>query len=197
MPVAFTLKGKSEVGFSLGDHIPGILVIIGLTLVWNTFLGSNWYDEGLAIATDGTCVHGAGYSDATWQGTSPPVHNHSGSGNWDAFVAGISERQRLDVPWVTGKYSTSCSIKLYDWQCNKYEPITGGTLYITYQMRHKVRYCVPDVIPAGRPQLIPVKGYVGSFYRVDGAVKDTPGSLCSSKRMIAAAIPLIPLSPMC
>lgn len=60
MPVAFTLKGKSEVGFSLGDHIPGIPVVIGLTLVWNTFPGSNWYDEGLAIATDGTCVHGAG-----------------------------------------------------------------------------------------------------------------------------------------
>ncbi len=142
-------------------------------LAWNTFLGGSGNDEGRAIATDGTSVYVAGESDATWRGTSLPKRGYSGG--WDAFAARISEGQPLDVPRVAGRYSTTCSIKLYDWRCNKYEPITGGTLYITYQMGHKVRgYWQPDVVPEGWPTLVPVSGYVGSFYRVDGKVKNTP-----------------------
>jgi hypothetical protein len=53
---------------------------------WHTFMGSTGYDEGNAIAVDGSGnVYVAGYSDGTW-GT--PVNPHSGGK--DAFIAKLS-----------------------------------------------------------------------------------------------------------
>ncbi len=80
---AFALYGEHEVGFSLGDYVAGIPVVIDPDLVWNTFLGSSGGDEGKAIAVDGSGnVYVAGGSTKTW---GSPVRPYTGSD--DAFVA--------------------------------------------------------------------------------------------------------------
>ena len=68
--MSYVLNGEREVGFSLGDYIPGIPVVIDPVMTWNTFLGavaSDSTDDGYAIAVDGSGnVYVGGYSDATW-----------------------------------------------------------------------------------------------------------------------------------
>ncbi|MFC2161966.1 SBBP repeat-containing protein, partial [Acidobacteriota bacterium] len=56
------------------------------TLVWNTFLGSAYYDRSYGIALDSSGnVYLSGRSDSTW-GT--PVSAHAGS--WDIFAAKVN-----------------------------------------------------------------------------------------------------------
>ncbi|MFC1925011.1 Ig-like domain-containing protein, partial [Chloroflexota bacterium] len=85
MPVtaAYTLYGDREVGFSIGDYIPGIPVIIDPEVTWNTFLGGGGNDYGLGIAVDSSGnVYITGYSNVAW---GSPLQSHSGG--YDAFVA--------------------------------------------------------------------------------------------------------------
>jgi len=88
----FTLYGQREVGFTLGDYVPGIPVVIDPDLTWNTFLGGNGWDEGTAIAVDGSGnVYVAGRSDATW---GSPVLAYT-AGNDDAFAAKLDSSGNL------------------------------------------------------------------------------------------------------
>ncbi len=69
LPVAvgYALYGEQEIGFSLGDHVPGIAVVIDPATTWHTFLGGGGSDYGHAIAVDGSGnVYLAGQSDADW-----------------------------------------------------------------------------------------------------------------------------------
>ena len=99
-------------------------------------------------------------------------------GSIDALSQALpGQTVELDIPDVQGTYPTTCSIKFYDWKCNKLTPITGGTLFITEQNGHKVKgYWQPDVTPEGWPELEPLEfnGYVGPLVRIDGKVKNTP-----------------------
>ena len=91
--VAYVLYGEREVGFSLGECISGIPVVIDPVLKWNTFLGSSTpSDYGNAIAVDGSGnVYVAGSSSGTW-GVSP-VRIHQGSS--DAFAAKLDKNGGL------------------------------------------------------------------------------------------------------
>ncbi len=136
---------------------------------WHTFHGSAGNNEqgyGIAVDPSGS-VYIVGTSFATW-GT--PLHGYSGIGDITAI------KLADDVPQLVGTYATGCSIKLFDWQCNKLTPVSAGTLYITKQSGHKVMgYWQPDVVPDGWPSLVPASGYVGPFHRDDkGKVKNTP-----------------------
>jgi hypothetical protein len=79
------------------------------------------------------------------------------------------------LPGVVGDYSTKSSIKFYDWRCNKWIVVKGGTLHITDQDKHKIEgYWEPDVTLDWSDN-VSVKGYVGSFFRTDkGKIKNTP-----------------------
>jgi uncharacterized repeat protein (TIGR01451 family) len=69
---------------SLADAFAAKLNASGV-LQWNTFLGGTGYDDGHAIAVDGSGnVYLGGDSDASWQGTNPPVRAYT-SGD-DAFA---------------------------------------------------------------------------------------------------------------
>ncbi|HUT22358.1 MAG TPA: SBBP repeat-containing protein [Candidatus Bipolaricaulota bacterium] len=97
--VNYTLYGEREVGFSLGDYIPGIPVIIDPDMTWNTFLGTTGSDVGRNIVVDGSGnVYVDGYSNATW---GAPVRDYTlgrdvfvvkfnSSGNliWNTFLGG-------------------------------------------------------------------------------------------------------------
>jgi hypothetical protein len=89
---AFALYGEREVGFSLGDYVPGIPVVIDPDLIWNTFLGGGGgTDNGNAIAVDGSGnVYVAGYSNAPW---GSPVHAYDSNG--DAFAARLNSSGNL------------------------------------------------------------------------------------------------------
>ncbi|NCC26485.1 MAG: hypothetical protein EOM25_14995, partial [Deltaproteobacteria bacterium] len=83
---AFVLHGKDEVGFALGDCLPGIPVIIDPVLTWNTFLGGAGGDRGFGITTDDSGnVYVTGNSAASW---GSPRRGHQG-GSTDAFAAKI------------------------------------------------------------------------------------------------------------
>ena len=90
---AFALYGECEVGFSLGDYVPGIPVVIDPDLIWNTFLGTSTYDSGNAIAVDGSGnIYVAGQSNASW---GSPVRFHFGAGSYDAFAARLDSSGNL------------------------------------------------------------------------------------------------------
>jgi len=89
--VSFILCAEREVGFSLGDYVPGVSVVIDPTLIWNTFLGGGGTDRGHCIAMDGSGnVYVAGFSSATW---GSPRRAYSGSN--DAFVAKLDSSGNL------------------------------------------------------------------------------------------------------
>jgi len=87
----YVLHGEREVGFSLGDYVPGIPVVIDPTLTWNTFLGGSGTDYGYAIAVDsGGNVYVAGSSTATW---GSPVRTYTSG--VDAFAAKLNSSGTL------------------------------------------------------------------------------------------------------
>ena len=97
--VSYVLHGEQEVGFSLGDCIPGIPVVIDPALTWNTFLGGSGDDIGIAIAVDGSGnVYVSGQSNATWGSPVRPYTldedafvaklNSSGNLIWNTFLGG-------------------------------------------------------------------------------------------------------------
>ena len=91
---AYTLYGDQEVGFSLGDYMPGIPVVIDPELTWNTFLGGSGYDNGYGIAVDASGnVYVAGSSGATWG--SPVRAFTSVTSDSDAFVAKLDSSGSL------------------------------------------------------------------------------------------------------
>ena len=61
-------------------------------LQWATSLGNGTLgkSQGNAIAVEGGNIYVAGSSQATWQGTNPPVQAHTTGTNYDAFVAEVN-----------------------------------------------------------------------------------------------------------
>jgi len=153
------------------DAFVTVLSSEGDSLIYSTYLGGSYADSGFGIAVDSSgCAYVTGETASTNFPTLNPYQG-ANAGSYDAFVA----KFWATMPAITGTYATTCSIKLYDWMCNRLTPITGGTLYITWQSGHKVKgYWQPDVVPEGWPTLVPVNGYVGPFVRIDGKVKNTP-----------------------
>jgi hypothetical protein len=65
--VAYALYGESEVGFTIGDFIPGIPVVVDPTLTWNTFLGGSGNTDAFAVVIDGSGnVYVTGRGFVTW-----------------------------------------------------------------------------------------------------------------------------------
>ncbi|WP_158269791.1 SBBP repeat-containing protein [Desulfonatronum sp. SC1] len=92
---SFVLLGEQAVGFALGDHLPGIQVVIDPVLTWNTFLGGAHQDYGLGIALDaGGNVYIVGHGESTW---GRPVRPHQGAVS--AFVAKLGSSGALQ--WNT------------------------------------------------------------------------------------------------
>jgi len=105
-----------EVGFSLGNHMSGVPVVIEQGITWNTFLGGDSVDSGRNSGTDygrGIAVDGSGNvyvtgtSYATW---GSPVRDYMMSDSifhgGDAFVAKLDSSGTLT--WNTflgGSYS--------------------------------------------------------------------------------------------
>ncbi|MDR3705398.1 MAG: SBBP repeat-containing protein [Paludibacteraceae bacterium] len=87
VPVAYKLRGRNYVGFTLGAYRAGIPVTIDPTLSWNTFLGGSGDDFCVGVATDiSGNVYVAGHSTATW---GSPIQGYSG-GYYDGFVAKLT-----------------------------------------------------------------------------------------------------------
>lgn len=82
--LSYATWGSPQRAFGGGDEAFAAKLDSTGTLVWNTFLGSTGYDEGLAIAVDVSGnVYVAGKSNATW---GSPQRAFVSSGR-DAFVA--------------------------------------------------------------------------------------------------------------
>ncbi|PTN35131.1 SBBP repeat-containing protein, partial [Desulfonatronum sp. SC1] len=84
---SFVLHGQQEVGFALGDCLPGVPVIIDPILSWNTFLGGNDGDDGHDIAIDSSNkVYVTGVSRSSWSEGAKSAF----SGPTDAYVAKLN-----------------------------------------------------------------------------------------------------------
>ncbi|MBZ5536572.1 MAG: SBBP repeat-containing protein [Acidobacteriia bacterium] len=82
--IAFSQRGKDEIGFVVGKYDPGKPLFIDPALTWNTFLGGSGEDWLCGVAVDGSGnVYVAGNSDASW---GSPVRAYGG-GIYDAFAA--------------------------------------------------------------------------------------------------------------
>jgi len=82
----FVIYSDHEVGFSLGNYVPGIPVVIDPSLTWNIFLGGSGNDNSSGIIADSSGnVYVVGSSDAAW---GSPIRNYQGNG--DAFVAKLN-----------------------------------------------------------------------------------------------------------
>jgi len=94
--VAYKLRGRNCVSFTLGAYRAGIPLTIDPTLSWNTFLGGSGTDECFGITTDASGnIYVCGYSSATW-GT--PIRAYSGE-SYDGFVAKLTSAGALS--WNT------------------------------------------------------------------------------------------------
>jgi outer membrane protein assembly factor BamB len=139
---AYVLHGEHEVGFSLADYIPGIQVVIDPVMNWNTFLGTsgNDYSTGIAVDTSGN-VYVAGYSMATWQGTSPPVRAYtagsdvftakldsSGALQWNTFLGGSSDD--FDSGGITVDTSGNVYVAGYSDAATWGSPVRAYTQYL-------------------------------------------------------------------
>ena len=88
VPVSWVLYGDNEAGFSLGDYLPGIQVVID---PWLTFLGGSGDDSGTGVAVDGSGnVYVSGYSYTTW---GSPVRGYTSDA--DAFAAKLNSSGNL------------------------------------------------------------------------------------------------------
>jgi len=92
VPVAYKLRERNCVSFTLGAYQAGIPVTIDPTLSWNTFLGGSGSDECYGITTDASGnVYVTGFSTATWGN---PIRAYSG-GSYDGFVAKLTSAGAL------------------------------------------------------------------------------------------------------
>ena len=85
--IGLTMAERGEVEFSLGSYDPDYPLTIYPSYAWHTFYGSEDYDDGNAVVTDGSGnVYVTGVSGSTWNGPTgqTPLHPHSGS--YDIFV---------------------------------------------------------------------------------------------------------------
>jgi len=119
-----SLYGESEVGFSLGEYLPGIA---GLIDPWLTFVGGSGDEDAHSIAVDGSGnVYVTGVSNATWG--SPVRAYTSGYDAFtpiDAFVAKLNSNGVLQ--WLTFLGSNG-----NDWGLG-IAVDGGGNVYVTGQ----------------------------------------------------------------
>lgn len=96
VPVSFVVHGEQEVGFTLGEFVSGVPLVIDPTITWNTFLGGAGDDYTLdSIALDASNnVYIAGYSNATW---GSPLAAYTADN--DVFVAKLNSAGALQ--WHT------------------------------------------------------------------------------------------------
>ena len=98
--------GSPSRAFTSGEDVFAAKLNSSGVLLWNTFLGGTGTDKSSTIAVDssGNNVYIAGNSDATWQGSSPPVQtfttgmdvfaaklNGSGALLWNTFLGSGSD----------------------------------------------------------------------------------------------------------
>ena len=90
--VSYELLGNNDVGFAVGAYDHSQQLVIDPSLSWNTFLGSNAYDNAQLVAVDSSGnVYVTGYSAATW---GSPVRAYGG-GPDEAFVAKLNSSGSL------------------------------------------------------------------------------------------------------
>jgi hypothetical protein len=108
--------------------------------------------------------------------TGAPTTDQRGVARPQGASCDVGAYELTNTPNVTGDYSIKSSIKFYDWKCNKWIVIKGGTLHITDQDVHKIQgYWEPDAV-LGWSDNVTVKGYFGPFFRdvKKGKIKNTP-----------------------
>ncbi|MCE9585978.1 hypothetical protein K8R04_01500 [Candidatus Uhrbacteria bacterium] len=111
----YVVHGDKEIGFSIGDYVRGVPVVIDPDLNWNTFLGDvgNEDTRSLAIDTDGNVLV-AGTSAATW---GQPVRaytaatdgfaaklNNSGNLVWNTFLGGTGNDSAYGITVGSNAY---------------------------------------------------------------------------------------------
>ncbi|MDR3705399.1 MAG: SBBP repeat-containing protein [Paludibacteraceae bacterium] len=123
IPVAYTLRGRNCVSFTLGAYHAGIPVTIDPTLSWNTFLGGSGDDLCTGITTDASGnVYVCGQSSVTW---GSPIRAFSG-GTYNGFVAKLTSAGVLswntflgsgyDLCWeITTDASSNVYVCGYSW----------------------------------------------------------------------------------
>ena len=107
--VAFTVLAGREVGFRLGAYDPRYPLTIDPNYLWHTFYGAG-SDSVRAIAVDGSgnvYVTGASYNSWLGDGNTPPIHAHSGNGNWDMYVLKLNSSGAYQWHTFYGSASSS------------------------------------------------------------------------------------------
>jgi hypothetical protein len=90
--IAFSQRGKDEIGFVVGEYDRSEPLFIDPTLTWNTFLGGSADDRANAVAVDGSGnVYVVGRSSASW---GSPVRAYN-SGNDGAYAAKLDSSGNL------------------------------------------------------------------------------------------------------
>jgi hypothetical protein len=93
--VSFYVFGEREVGFTAGSYDREFPLVIDPILIWNTFIGSDYVDQGYAISVDGSGnIYVAGQSHASWGSPVNPFTTGS-EGVSEAFVAKLNSYGEL------------------------------------------------------------------------------------------------------